>query len=88
MLVIKLELWPQGDQAKARPMGEIRIANDGSGTPEKGNYRVELSHSGMYVGKRGVYRRGRVEGFPRRASVYEILRRALESALRRGGRPA
>ena len=50
MVVVKIELWPMRDKAKAQPIGEIRIANDGTGTTAVGNYRVALRHAGKYYG--------------------------------------
>ncbi len=41
MLVLRLEMWPEGNQAKARPLGVLRINNVG-GDHDEGNYHVEL----------------------------------------------
>jgi hypothetical protein len=82
VVVVKVELWPQGDASKAEKLGEVRIANDGTGTPARGNYNVELAHSGRYAGKPGVWRKGRVEGYDRVGlSPYHLVVAALESAL-------
>jgi hypothetical protein len=43
MIHVRIEMWPLGDQSKARHMGTIEIANDGTGTREEGNYKVRLS---------------------------------------------
>lgn len=84
MLVVKLELWPEGDATKAQPFGEVRIANDGTGTSARGNYNVELAHSGRYAAKPGVWRKGRVEGYDRVGlSPYHLVLAAIESALGR-----
>lgn len=40
MLVLRLERWPKGDARKAESLGEIRIANDMTGTDGVGNYQV------------------------------------------------
>lgn len=91
MVVVKLELWPLGDPSKAEPLGEIRIANDGTGNRARGNYNVELAHSGRYAGKPGVWRKGRVEGYDRVGlSPYHLILAGLESALGRwrGSAPA
>lgn len=91
MVVVKLELWPQGDASKAQPIGEVRITNDGSGSAARGNYAVDLAHSGRYFGKPGVWRKGRVEGYDRVGlSPYHLVLAAIESALGRwrGAAPA
>jgi len=87
MLVVKLELWATGDPADVQSLGEIRLINDGTGTPQTGNYDVELAHSGRYAGRPGVWKRGRVEGFDRVGpSPYHLLLEALKSALENSGR--
>lgn len=86
MIVVRVELWPGGRKAEARLLGTATITNDGTGTPELGNYDVALSHSGRYVGRPGAWKRGRVERHPReRLSPYHLVLRALEAAL--GVRP-
>ena len=42
MLVIKIELWPFGNEAASRSLGEMRLWNDGTGTAESGNYVAQL----------------------------------------------
>lgn len=78
MIVVKMELWPGGDHTRARILGIIQIANDGTGDVNFGNYTVEASHAGKYFNKRKEpYRRGRVRGFRRILSPYRLLSRAL-----------
>ena len=80
MVVIKLELWPGGDQSRARPLGLLTITNDGTGREGVGNYRVEASHAGKYFGRRKEpYKQGKVKGFPRTWSPYKLLAWALKS---------
>lgn len=80
MVVVKLEVWPHGDQSKAYPLGEIQIANDGTGNEVAGNYEVLAKHAGMYYGKRPEpFKRGRVTGFHRKLSPYRLLCRALQA---------
>lgn len=76
MLVVKVEIWPYGDQLKARTLGTAKIANDGSGDECTGNYNVVLSNAVR------VWKRGRVEGFPRkRLNAWDLLCRALANLL-------
>lgn len=39
MLVVKVELWPGGDEDASRELGRMKIANVG-GTRERGDYAV------------------------------------------------
>lgn len=75
MIVVRVELWPKGDEAKARPLGMVFVANDGtSRVRARGSYDVRA------WGKknRPLRRAGRVENFPRRSrTVFDLLRRAL-----------
>lgn len=41
MIYVRVELWPRGDQAKAKVVGEATIANVG-GTIEVGEYEAAL----------------------------------------------
>lgn len=79
MVVVKIELWPHGDESKARPLGVMHIINDGTGTVEAGNYDVELKHAGNYFGKPGNWRTGRVVGYIRSLSPYHLVAMALRA---------
>jgi hypothetical protein len=81
MVVVKIEIWPHGDESKAREIGRAKIANDNSGTSALGNYEIELSHSGAYAGRPGVWKRGRLSGFFRRSSPYHLVMLALGAVL-------
>ncbi|MEM6836298.1 MAG: hypothetical protein AAF609_05535 [Cyanobacteria bacterium P01_C01_bin.120] len=78
---MKLEVWPGGDQSRAYTVGEARIINDLTGTPQHGNYDVQLMHSGKYVQRQGVWRQGRVVRHLRKLSPYHLVQRALKEAL-------
>lgn len=77
MVVVRIEIWPRGNQERAYKFGEVRIINDGTGDLETGNYKVEASHSGKFVNKPGIFKQGVVKGFNRSLSVYRLLFRAL-----------
>jgi hypothetical protein len=80
MIVVKVELWPFGDEDKARLLGVLMIANDGTGDNKKASYEVQASHAGKYFGKRKEpYKTGRVEGFLRSLSPYRLIFRALKA---------
>lgn len=80
MLMIKIELHPGGDESKARLIGMIAIANDGTGDEQTGSYNVVASHAGKYLGKRPEpYKTGKVQSFARGLSPYRLLARALKA---------
>ncbi len=50
MLVIKIEMWPQGDESKKRLLEQAFIYNDmGSADAELGNYAVLLLKSPRFM---------------------------------------
>ncbi len=78
MIVIRMELWPRGDEEKKTLLGEARIANDGSGGRKVGNYSYSLSQRG---GKRN-WKRGKLKGFPRLQLLsWDLLFRVLRDAV-------
>lgn len=42
MIVVKIEIWPFGDQRKARELGRVEIVNDGKGTQDQADYDVRF----------------------------------------------
>ena len=73
-IVVKLELWPGGDKERARTMGILIIANDGTGTASRGNYDDKL------IGKQAALKGspGRIEDYPKqRKHAWELVRRIL-----------
>ncbi len=84
MLVIKIELWPFGQESKKQELGRAHIINDGTGTLDIGNYEVKLFKSEEYsknnAGK--IYKKGEVLGFKRlTGSPWQLLKLALENVL-------
>lgn len=78
MLVIKVELWPLGDESEARELQRVLVINDGTGTAEHGNYLVRALRRGS---RTVVQRTGAVTNHPRlRDSVLVLVRKALEAA--------
>lgn len=77
MVVVKIELWPHGNRFQARPLGMIRIHNDGTGDAYHRNYGVDLSHSGRHWGRPGCWRSSRLLNHPRNLSPYHLVARAL-----------
>lgn len=74
MIVVRIELWPQGQKARARHLGTAQIWNDGTGDRGRGNYHVTLSK----WGSRETWRAGLLQGFPRlHLGPWDLLLRAL-----------
>jgi hypothetical protein len=80
MIVVKLEMWPFGDESKAYPLGRTYIWNKGSGTQERGDYGVAVAKKGG-VDRMNPLRSGTIENYPRLSySVWRLIIRALKSA--------
>lgn len=75
MIRVTIELVPFG-VGKPIKIGEARIANDGKGTPEVGNYNYTLK------GKRGrKLATGKITGFKRQEKLaWDLLKLILEDA--------
>jgi hypothetical protein len=81
MIVIPVELWPKGKTKGKYLLGLLTIWNDGTGTKKLGNYKYQISHAGVYFGKRKEpYKKGRVINFPRTSSPYCLIFRVLKHA--------
>jgi len=81
MIVVKIELWPHGNESKAREIGRCNIWNDGTGTKERGNYKAELKHAGIYYGKEGNWKTGGVKDHRRNLSPYHLVYSAIKNCL-------
>lgn len=84
MIRVLVEMWPGGSEERKRVLGEAFITNVGGNTTT-GDYEVKLMKSAEYATKPGVWKRGRVDGFPRqRLGPWDLLLRALVATV--GGR--
>ena len=74
-LVVRIELWPLGDESRKKTLGAMVIGNDGTGDRNVGNYDTRL------IGQKGkVSRRGRVTCHPReKVSVWKLVAKAIAS---------
>lgn len=78
-LRIIVELLPFGDVAAAQQLGTALIVNDSTGNLDTGNYDVFLYKRGL---SQRVWKRGRVEGFPRQSQgPWNLLYLALEATV-------
>jgi hypothetical protein len=76
MLVVKIELWPGGDERSAKMLGIGKIVNDGRGCEKRGSYYFTLRTV------RRVWAIGRVEGFARKSrNAWELLHLCLKAAI-------
>lgn len=81
MIIVKIELH-SARTGKITELGRAHISNTGvltSENPNRGDYNVELFRKGSAT---KVQRKGLVRDYPRNSyTVWELVRRALESAL-------
>jgi len=76
MLIVKIELH-SAVTGEIKTIATGKIVNTGTGTPTRGNYRVELRDA---LGR--LWKTGSVEGFPRkRLLAWDLLARSLHSIL-------
>ncbi len=84
MVVVKIELWPHGDESKARQIGEARIALQSVNQDASvGSYDVELRHSGCYWGRPGNWKTGKLDAHTRELSPYHLVMRAIAACIGR-----
>ena len=83
MILVTVELVPASGGPK-RHLGTAKIVNDGTGSAAVGNYRFELSKWGQpgWGLPSRVWRRGQIEGFPRKKlGPWDLLCRALAACV-------
>lgn len=72
MIVVKIELWPFGNEANKRDIGTIEIGNVG-GDMQTGEYDIR-----MFEGNRTLKWAGMLTGFPRMmCDAWDLVGRAL-----------
>ena len=78
MLVVRIELWPGGCEARKRTLATGTITNLGTGSKTRGNYFADLRDA---AGR--AWRHGTVTNFPRkRLLAWDLLYRVCKSARR------
>lgn len=90
MIVVRLEMWPKGDESRKYELGRTYIYNAGGpGTStRRGNYEVRVCRKGSYeidhgrlVSGEGFTRTARVLGYPRQAyNIWRLIIKALRLA--------
>lgn len=78
MIRVTVELFPNGDETRRRVLTEFDIANDGTGTEMRGNYKVRKTPKDKWL-------ENAVQEYPRQAyNVRWLVFYALE-ALKKAG---
>lgn len=82
MLVIKIELWPGGDEDLAQELHRGYIWNDATGTLDKGNYQAQFLEKGKKLKGKSIWKKGEIKNFPRkRLLAWDLLALTLIKAL-------
>ena len=81
MIVCKIELYPYGDKNFKKSLGYIEIINNSTGTPESGNYDVNILYPPDIEG--GVstnVRKGKINNHKRLdEDIFKLLFKALKA---------
>lgn len=82
MIRVTVELWPFGWETNKRTIAVLDVYNDGTGTPERGNYKFRVyRRPGVKRPLSAKGRSGEVKNYPRQAyPVWELIRRVLNEA--------
>lgn len=99
MIVVRIELWPHGDETRKRELAIAVISNDVVRSleteGEHGDYRVLVSHQAgtryaqqaptvrELLAGAGLWKRGVLRNFPRSLGAVHLVQRALTEALHR-----
>lgn len=79
MIRVTIQMIPRGDESRARHMGTVEIANDGTGDHTTGNYKVRLSRMDSPT---RAWKTGAIRGFNRRTrGPHDLLLLALLSTV-------
>jgi len=70
MIVVRIEVWPDGDGTRAEELARLHIANDGTGDEAVGSYNVSAVEGTDVLS-------GRVEGHRRGQGALALVRDAL-----------
>lgn len=78
MVVVKVEMWPQGQASKAYSLGTLTLALD----PDTKPTATRRNYTWRITGRKGkTLKSGRVEGHtPKSRGVWDLLLRTLQAA--------
>ncbi len=75
MIRVRVDLVPFGNEDQAKEIGQLVLANDGSGNEFTGNYVF------VYADNSGTEYEGSVKDFPRRQGIWELLAECLSNSV-------
>jgi pyoverdine/dityrosine biosynthesis protein Dit1 len=75
MIRVRVDLVPFGNEDEAKEIGQLVLANDGSGNAFTGNYVF------VYADDSGKEHVGSVKDFPRKQSIWKLIAECLHSNL-------
>jgi len=87
MIVVKIEMWPKGNESKAREIGRSYIYNNG-GSMTRGNYEARVCRKAKkfkheprkVISGEGFARTGSVSNYPRLSyNIWRLVLQALRS---------
>lgn len=80
MIVIKVEMWPYGEENNKYQLASGTISNDGTGSAAFGNYKGEFTYIVPTPHGHGdeLKLKGKVEGFPRNEGILKLLVEMLD----------
>ena len=73
MIRVRVDLVPFGNEDEAKEIGQLVLANDGSGNAFTGNYVF------VYADDSGREHEGSVKDFPRRQGIWELIAECLSN---------
>lgn len=75
MIRVTIEILPSGDEGRKKHVGTVEIANDGTGSPDVGNYSIRLA---KFSTPNQTWLQGQVIGFDRvNRGPYDLLLQSL-----------
>ena len=77
MLRVTIELVPHGDESRAKRIGEMIIANDSTGSYERGNYKAVID-ADQWTGD-GI-KHANLQNWDRRNNVWGLIETLLSVA--------
>ena len=80
--MIKIEVWPGGDESRATEMHRGYIWNDGTGTTEHGNYCARFNRKGDKGKRIEAWRTAKIDHFARKKLLaWDLLAQCLVMAM-------
>lgn len=86
MLVVKVELWPFGNETEKREIAIMRLWNDGMNVEDKltWNYKGDSTYL-AYPSRTECHLEGRVNGYNRNnPNVWNLIKRMIDDMLHNG----